>query len=137
VTQHENQSRKRTKQNRVAGYICYVGKSRSGVFWAIIKDENKVEHFAYGPNFLSFPAVPRVGQQVTFVRLPPLPSSKFPRAIEVVRKQSQSHSSKKYDRNFQAQSNRPEPIYGESTMTASTNVVSTVTRNEDQTDCVQ
>ena len=104
MTQHANQSRKRT--NRVAGYICYLGKSRSGVFWAIIKDSEKVEHFAYGPNFLSFPAVPWIGQQVTFVRLPPLPSSKFPRAIEVVRKQSQSHSSKKYDRTFQAQSNR-------------------------------
>jgi hypothetical protein len=101
-----NQSKKRTKQNRVAGYICHVGKSRSGVFWAIIKDENRIEHFAYGPNFLGFPAVPWIGQQVTFVRLPPLPSSKFPRAIEVVRKQIQSHSSKKYDRTFQVQSNR-------------------------------
>ena len=135
MKQHAN--RKRTKQNRVAGYICYVGKSRSGVFWAIIKDEIRVEHFAYGPNFLSFPAVPWIGQQVTFVRLPPLDSSKFPRAIEVVRTHSQSHSSMKYDRTFQVQSNRPEPIYGESTMTASTNVVSTVTRNEDRTDCAQ
>ena len=68
----------------MAGYICYVGKSRSGIFWTIIKDENKVEHFAYGPNFLTFPKIPRIGQQVTFVRLPPLSSSKFPRAIEVI-----------------------------------------------------
>jgi len=68
----------------VAGYICHVGKSRSGIFWAIIKDEHGIEHFAHGPNFLTFPAVPWVGQQVTFVRLPPLASSKFPRAIEVV-----------------------------------------------------
>ena len=81
---HANQSRMRTKQNRVPGYICYVGKSRSGIFWAIIKDSDKVEHFAYGRNFLTFPSVPWIGQQVTFVRLPPLPSSKFPRAIEVV-----------------------------------------------------
>jgi hypothetical protein len=75
---------RRPSGNRLAGYICHVGPSRSGVFWAIIKDEHGIEHFAYGPNFLMFPAVPWVGQQVTFVRLPPLPSSKFPRAIEVV-----------------------------------------------------
>ncbi len=84
MRQHANQSKRPTNQNRVAGYICYVGKSRSAVFWAIIKASKKVEHFAYGRSFLSFPAVPWVGQQVTFVRLPPLPSSKFPRAIEVV-----------------------------------------------------
>lgn len=71
------------RSRRVAGYICYVGPSQSGVFWAIIKDENRDEHFAYGPNFLSFPTIPRIGQQVTFVRLPPLSGSKFPRAIEV------------------------------------------------------
>jgi hypothetical protein len=53
------------------------------VFWAILKDENKIQYFAYGPSFLMFPAIPRVGQQVTFVRLPPLAGSKFPRAIEV------------------------------------------------------
>jgi hypothetical protein len=75
---------RRQSSNRLAGYICHVGPSRSGVFWAIIKDDSGLEHFGYGPNFLTFPAVPWVGQQVTFVRLPPLPSSKFPRAIEVV-----------------------------------------------------
>lgn len=85
MTQHATRAKKRAAgRNRVAGYICHVGSSRSGLFWAIIKDENRVEHFAYGPNFLTFPAIPRIGQQVTFVRLPPLPSSKFPRAIEVV-----------------------------------------------------
>ena len=107
MRQHADQSKKRTKQNRVAVYICYVGKSRSGIFWAIVKDENKVEHFAYGRNFVSFPAIPWVGQQVTFVRLPPLPSSKFPRAIEVAQQDNLFRiSSKKYDRAFQAQSNR-------------------------------
>jgi hypothetical protein len=107
VRQHANQSKKRTKQNRLEGYICHVGKSRSGIFWAIIKDANKVQHFAYGRNFVSFPAIPWVGQQVTFVRLPPLPSSKFPRAIEVAQQHNLFRiSSKKYDRTFQAQSNR-------------------------------
>ncbi len=82
---HANQSKKRAKQNRLAGYICYVGKSRSAIFWAIIKDADKVQHFAYGRSFLTFPAVPWIGQQVTFTPLPPLPSSKFARAIEVAR----------------------------------------------------
>ena len=68
---------------RVVGYICHVAPSQSGVFWAILKDENRIAYFAYGPNFLMFPAIPRIGQQVTFVRLPPLSGSKFPRAIEV------------------------------------------------------
>ena len=80
MTQHAT----RARPNRITGYICHVGKSRSGVFWAIIKDSEKVEHFAYGRNFLRFPSIPWIGQQVTFVRLPPLPSSKFPRAIEVI-----------------------------------------------------
>lgn len=85
MRQHaSNLSKKRTKQNRLAGYICHVGSSRSGIFWAIIKDENRDLYFAYGPNFLSYPNIPRVGQQVTFVRLPPLSSSKFSRAIEVI-----------------------------------------------------
>jgi hypothetical protein len=97
VTQHETRGKK-ARRNRIAGYICYVGASRSGVFWAIIKDSEKVEHFAYGRNFLTFPAIPRIGQQVTFIRLPPLPSSKFPRAIEVIIQRAHnsiSHSSKK------------------------------------------
>ena len=89
MRQHANQSKRWTNQNRVAGYICYVGKSRSAIFWGVIKDANKVEHFAYGRSFLMFPAIPWVGQQVTFVRLPPLPSSKFPRAIEVVENRAQ------------------------------------------------
>jgi hypothetical protein len=75
--------RRARRSRRVARYICYVGLSKSGVFWAILKDQNRDEHFAYGPNFLMFPAIPRIGQQVTFVRLPPLSGSKFPRAIEV------------------------------------------------------
>jgi len=76
-------SQRARRARRVAGYICHVAPSRSGVFWVILKDESGVEHFAYGPNFLMFPAIPRIGQQLTFVRLPPLSGSKFPRAIEV------------------------------------------------------
>lgn len=76
-----NQRARRAR--RLAGYVCFVAPSRSGVFWAILKDEEGTEHFAYGPNFLMFPAIPVIGQQVTFVRLPPLSGSKFPRAIEV------------------------------------------------------
>lgn len=85
MTDHTRISTRRPtrRTKRVAGYICHVASSRSGLFWAILKDENKIEHFAYGPNFLMFPAIPRIGQQVTFVRLPPLAGSKFPRAIEV------------------------------------------------------
>ena len=71
------------RSRRIAGYICYVGPSNSGVFWAILKGEDLDEHFAYGPSFLTFPLIPKIGQQVTFVRLPPLSGSKFPRAIEV------------------------------------------------------
>ncbi len=81
---HAPSTQRDPSRSRLSGYICYVGPSRSGVFWAIIKDENGIEHFAYGRNFLTFPTAPWIGQQVTFVRLPPLPSSKFPRAIEVV-----------------------------------------------------
>jgi hypothetical protein len=76
-----NQRARRAR--RLAGYVCFVAPSRSGIFWAILKDEEGTEHFAYGPNFLMFPAIPVIGQQVTFVRLPPLFGSKFPRAIEV------------------------------------------------------
>jgi hypothetical protein len=79
----ETRSQRARRGRRVAGYICYVAPSESGVFWAILKDEKRVEHFAYGPNFLMFPAIPRIGHQVTFVRLPPLSGSKFSRAIEV------------------------------------------------------
>ena len=54
MRQHANRSMRRTKQNRVAGYICHVGKSRSGIFWAIIKDEHGIEHFS------SWPQLPHV-----------------------------------------------------------------------------
>ena len=84
LRKHAPAGKRRVGHNRMPGYICHVGSSLSGVFWAIIKDENGLEHFAYGPNFLMFPAIPWVGQQVTFVCLPPLSISKFPRAIEVV-----------------------------------------------------
>jgi hypothetical protein len=67
VRHHAPSTQRGPSRNRLAGYICHVGQSRSAVFWAILKDENGIEHFAYGPNFLTFPAVPRIGQQVTFV----------------------------------------------------------------------
>ena len=79
---------------RPTGYICHVGSSRSGVFWAIIKDEDRELYFAYGPNFTTYPNIPRVGQQVRFIRLPPLPSSKFPRASEVSVQRAQHNSSR-------------------------------------------
>ena len=63
------------------------------MFWAIIKDENQILHFAYGPNFLSVSRSTLIGQQVTFTPLPPLPSSKFPRAIEVMVQRKIEHNS--------------------------------------------
>ncbi len=71
------------RANRLRGYVCYVGTSRSAIFWAIIKAESKREFFAYGRCFLSFPNIPRVGWQAEFVALPPLPGHKLSRATEI------------------------------------------------------
>jgi hypothetical protein len=76
-------NRRGRQARRHAGYICFVAPSRSGVFWAIIKDERGVEYFAYGRSFMRFPMVPSVGYQVSFAPLPPLPGTRYPRAIEV------------------------------------------------------
>jgi hypothetical protein len=80
----ETQRRSRTRRTaQITGFVCFVGPSRSAGFWAVLKGADRVDYFAYGRCFLTFPAIPRVGQQVQFTRLPPAPGSKLPRAIEV------------------------------------------------------
>lgn len=69
--------------SQIAGFVVYVGPSRSAIFWAVIKGADRRDYYAYGKSFLSWPTIPRVGQQVLFTRLPPSPSSRLPRAIEV------------------------------------------------------
>lgn len=80
----ETQRRSRTRRtSQITGFVCFVGPSRSAGFWAVLKGQDRVDYFAYGRSFLTFPFIPRVGQQVKFTQLPPVPGSKLPRAIEV------------------------------------------------------
>jgi hypothetical protein len=83
--------RKTRRTPQITGFVCFVGPSRSAGFWAVLKGTDRVDYFAYGRNFLTA-VVPKVGQQVQFTRLPPVPGSKLPRAIEVAVYNSNEHN---------------------------------------------
>lgn len=79
----ETLHRSRTRKTpQMTGFVCFVGPSRSAGFWAVLKGTDRIDYFAYGRSFLTA-VVPKVGQQVQFTRLPAVPGSKLPRAIEV------------------------------------------------------
>ena len=72
---------KRTR--RIRGHVAHIAPSRSGKFWAVIKDGENTAYFAYGKSFLSFPEEPRIGRNCEFVALPPVPGGPLRRATEI------------------------------------------------------
>jgi hypothetical protein len=70
------------RTNRIAGHVVYVAPSRSGRYWALLKDSDGLRYFAYGKNWLDS-RIPRPGWPVSFTPLMPGSSGKMRRAIEV------------------------------------------------------
>lgn len=63
--------------------MVHVGHSRSAGFWCAIRalDKNTI-YFSYGKSHLD-QEIPVAGRRVTFVPLPPIVGTKYPRATEV------------------------------------------------------
>jgi hypothetical protein len=74
--------RKTNKTRRVKGHIVHVGESRTGRFWAVIKDENNTPYFAYGLHFFDCPQTPKPGWNCEFSVLPAI-DGKLQRATEI------------------------------------------------------
>lgn len=67
---------------RRLGNVVHVAPSRSGLYWAILKDTEGERYFAFGKSFLTHPRQPRVGWSVEFTALPPAGRG-MPRATEI------------------------------------------------------
>jgi hypothetical protein len=70
------------KTRRIRGRVVHVGTSRSGGFWAVIKDQENTPYFAYGLNFLDCRRTPRPGWTCEFSPLPAT-DGRLHRATEV------------------------------------------------------
>ncbi len=71
---------------RKTGFIAHVGSSRSRIFWVVINEDGGGgdDYFGYGKHFLSWPQIPHVGWNVSFVALPPNHiEGRLERAIEI------------------------------------------------------